>query len=156
MVRALFQEIVILFTNGAALVGITYALLNIWVYCLFVPWTWCAVAAFRLRSVRLAAAGTGFFAAGLAVTRLLSESVVQRFYDHQIRFLELLSSDDESGYVRLSLVIGVAAPAFLYAMLGFVPRRFLLPMYLVLNTALVAYLLVGWGSGSPGHRGFSR
>lgn len=148
MTQDFFDAIVRLFVHVSTGAGISYQLLNVWVYCLFIPMTWCITVSLRLRSLRLGLTGTLIGMAAAIVTKYTNPTAIRNFYDHETAFLEILSSHKPMGYVWISLIIGVAAPLVIYVLLVFSPRRILPYVYAGLNFALAGYLAAGYVFGT--------
>lgn len=156
MAQIFFDSIVHIFNIVCAATGATYALLNILVYCLFVPWTWCALFCIRRRRVAwLAAASALALAAGAALV-FSPPAMIQEFYDRQVHFLLFLALNDSHGYVLLSLTIGVAVPILVYGLLLSSPLRMLPGLYAFVNLSLAVLLLAGWTSAAESHTGTTR
>ncbi|ALD20548.1 hypothetical protein [Hymenobacter sp. DG25A] len=138
----LFQGIVALFLLACQATGLSYAELNILVYCALVPLSWILLVVWRdkrfwpvllaqllvflflLRHFRLGAAG-------------------QHFYNYNITVLEKMGRTTGLGYVAVSLLMGVLIPVISLALLLGAPRRWAAGLYLVFVAALVAYFLLG-------------
>lgn len=143
MTERFFWHIVFLFNAVCHRTGLTYEALNVLIYCVLIPFSWAIIAAIRLRSWLFLLTATSLFA--VAVVWLQSQQAfVKTFYDRQISFLYWMVSLDESRYIHISLLIGIAVPVLLYGFSIFVPRRALLPACLLLNLGLAAYLTIGW------------
>ena len=143
MTEQLFWYIVWLFKAICHSTGLTYEALNVIVYCVLIPYSWAVIAAIRLRRWLFLLIATSLLAV-VVVWLQSQQAFVKTFYDRQISFLYWMVSLDESRYIHISLVIGIAVPVLLYGFLIFVPRRALLPTYVFMNLILAAYLTIGW------------
>jgi hypothetical protein len=141
----IFDAIVRLFEATSAATGLSYAALNIFVYCIAVPWSWSAIVCLRLRRFAFLAASLLPVLAGFFLLR--SEGpFVRQFYDRQTALLMYMASGNPRSYEVISLLVGVAVPALLYGALLTFPRRFLIALIAGLCAGLAFYLLAGWYS----------
>jgi hypothetical protein len=143
MTEQLFWYIVWLFKAICHSTGLTYEALNVIVYCVLIPYSWAVLSATRLRRWLFLITATSLLAV-VVVWLQSQQAFVKTFYDRQISFLYWMVSLDESRYIHISLVIGIAVPVLLYGFLIFVPRRALLPACVLMYLGLAAYLTTGW------------
>ncbi len=128
----LFNDIVRAFNMICRSTGLSYYELNILVYVFFIPLTWWAIAWWRRRRwhwVWLAHLGTPL-AYYLAKERL--ERFSEIFYNANVAALWLLGGNTDAGYIRISIIAGVALPALIYLNLLLIPGRWVLQLYIVL------------------------
>lgn len=139
----LFDALVVLFMSASRLLGLSYAELNIVVYCGLVPLGWLALVVLRQpRCKWLLLAGTLALAA-LTLALRQPGSTGQGFYNYNIRVLELLGRLTGLGYLLVSLLMGVLIPAVAAGLLLLVPRRWALPLWGGLLALLLAYFVLG-------------
>lgn len=143
MTEQLFWYIVWLFKAICHRTGLTYEGLNVIVYCVLIPYSWAVIAAIRLRRWLFLLTATSLLAV-LIPWLQTQQAFVKTFYDRQISFLYWMAALEESRYIHISVVIGIAMPVLLYGGLFFIPRRALLPTYVFMNLILAAYLTTGW------------
>jgi hypothetical protein len=139
----LFQGIVALFLHACRATGLSYAELNILVYCALVPLSWILLVVWRDKRfwpVLLAQLLVFLF---LLLRHFRLGGAGQHFYDYNITVLEKLGRATGLGYVAVSLLMGVLIPAISLALLLGVPRRWAAGLYLVFVAALMAYFLLG-------------
>lgn len=126
---ALFNDIVRLLYYICDKTGLSYEEINILIYCLLVPASWYLIVWLRRKK------GVLLFWVHLLlpvlyyVERQKCTTFSERFYNSNIAALEYLGKMYKTGYVGISLLIGIAAPVLLYALLLFAPKRFLLWVY---------------------------
>lgn len=134
-----FDSIVLLFETICKVTGLRYAELNILVYCLVIPFTWALLAYFRNRKLWVLPL---LHFLTISVYLLTKRQFVHQslyLYDKNIRALENLAKHQEQGYIYLSLLLGVAIPITLYGLLGFVPKKWIVWVYLFFILALGIY-----------------
>ena len=142
----LFYAIVALFRVVCRLTGLSYAELNILVYCALVPTGWLLIVVWRRKSLWPWLLGqVGVVLALLTLRRGHLGPSSQRFYDYNIAVLEKLGHATGGGYLAVSLLMGVFIPAVSVVLLLSVPRRALVGMYLFFIGALVTYFWLGQG-----------
>lgn len=137
--NGLFDAVVLLFETICKVTGLRYAELNILAYCLGIPFTWALLAYIRNRKLWILPI-LHFFAIGVYLLerkQFVHQSLY--FYDKNISALENLAKHQEQGYIYLSLLIGVAIPITLYAFLGFVPKKWVVWVYLIFMVSLCIY-----------------
>jgi hypothetical protein len=143
-VSQLFYAIVALFRLVCRLTGLSYAELNILVYCALVPLGWLLIVVWRRKSLWPWLLGqVGVLLALLIVRRGHLGPPGQRFYDYNIAVLEKLGHATGGGYLAVSLLMGVLIPAVSVLLLSTVPRRALVGMYLFFVGALMTYFWMG-------------
>ena len=144
MAETLFNAIVEALEAICAATGLTYAEINILIYCGFIPATWFGIVYLRRRrwvwllALHLLAPAVYYWG---------KKSVVGRskfFYDANIRALEQLGASTGWGYVGISVVVGVVVPALIYLPLFTLPKRWLLGYYLALIIGNLAWYLWVW------------
>lgn len=141
--QQLFDAIVSLFFRLCRETGISYAELNILVYCALVPLSWLVLVVARQRRywplplVQLA------ILVGLLLRHLRLGAAGQHFYHYNIAVLEKLGRATGWGYVAISLLMGVAIPVVAAGLVLLVPRHWVLGVYLLLVAALGSYFWVG-------------
>ncbi|WP_139255027.1 hypothetical protein [Hymenobacter psychrophilus] len=139
----LFDALVELFMSVSRLLGLSYAELNIVVYCGLVPLGWLALVVLRQPRYKwLLLAGTLALAALTLVLRQPG-STGQSFYNYNIRVLELLGRATGLGYLLVSLLMGVLIPAGAAGLLLLVPRRRALLLWGGLLALLLGYFMLG-------------
>ena len=140
----LFYAIVALFRLICRLTGLSYAELNIMVYCALVPLGWLLIVVWRRKSLWPWLLGqVGVLLALLIVRRGHLGLPGQRFYDYNIVVLEKLGHATGGGYLVVSLLMGVLIPVISMVLLLTVPRRALVGMYLFFIGGLVTYFWMG-------------
>ena len=144
VVSQLFYAIVTLFRLVCRFTGLSYAELNILVYCALVPMGWLLLVVWRRKSLWPWLLGqVGVLLAVLIVRRGHMGTSGQRFYDYNIAVLEKLGHATGGGYLAVALLMGVFIPAVSMVLLLSVPRRALVGMYLFFIAALVTYFWMG-------------
>ena len=139
--QTLFDQIVLALNAICRRTGFSYAALNILIYCGAIPWTWCFLVALRTGWTSLGALAA-ILTVGVAFWLRFSQSVaIGRFYACQIAQLEEIATGPAFNYTGVSLILGVLAPALIPALLLTLPRRWLVPGWILLNAALCAFLL---------------
>lgn len=139
----LFDALVVLFMSVSRGLGLSYAELNILVYCGLVPLGWLGLVVLRQRRYKwLLLAGT-LALVGFAWLLRQPGSTGQGFYNYNIRLLELLGRTTGLGYVLVSLLMGVLIPAVAAGLLLLVPRRRALLLWAGLLALLLAYFWLG-------------
>ena len=140
----LFYAIVALFRLVCRFTGLSYAELNILVYCVLVPMGWFLVVVWRRKSLWPWLLGQVEGLMGLLIlTRGHLGPPGQRFYDYNIAVLERLGHATGGGYLAVSLLMGVLMPAMSVGLLLLVPWRALVAVYLFFIGALVIYFWIG-------------
>jgi len=111
-VSQLFYAIVALFRLVCRLTGLSYAELNILVYCALVPMGWLLLVVWRRKSLWPWLLGQfGVLLALLILRRGHLGPPGQRFYDYNIAVLEKLGHATGGGYLAVSLLMGVMGVA---------------------------------------------
>ena len=139
----LFYAIVALFRLVCRLTGLSYAELNILVYCALVPMGWFMIVVWRRKSLWPVLIGQWLVLLALLLWRGHLGSSSQRFYDYNIAVLEKLGHATGGGYLAVSLLMGVLIPAVSVVLLLAVPRRALVGVYLLFIGALGTYFWLG-------------
>ncbi|GAB3319217.1 hypothetical protein ACFQT0_30385 [Hymenobacter humi] len=139
----LFFAIVALFQLLCRVTGLSYAELNILVYCALVPLSWLLVVVWRRPGYWPLLMAQLLVLLGLLLRHFHLGPLSQRFYDYNIAVLEKLGQATGLGYVGVSLLMGVLVPGFSVVLLVAVPRRALVGMYLLLMGALLTYFWMG-------------
>jgi hypothetical protein len=138
-----FDAIVALFFGLCRETVLSYAELNILVYCALVPMSWLVVVVARQRRywpllvVQLAVL------VGLLLRHFRLGAAGRHFYHYNIVVLEKLGRATGWGYVAISLLMGVVIPVIAVGLVLLVPRRWVLAMYLLLVAALGSFFWVG-------------
>ena len=146
----LFYAIVALFRLVCRLTGLTYAELNILVYCALVPMGWLLIVVWRRKSLWPWLLGQmGVLLALLILRRGHLGPSGQRFYDYNIAVLVKLGHATGGGYVAVSLLMGILIPAVTVVLLLAVPQRALVGVYLFFIGALVTYFWLGQAVIAP-------
>jgi hypothetical protein len=141
--QQLFDAIVTLFFRLCRETGLSYAELNILVYCALVPLSWLLLVVARQRRywpllvVQLAVL------VGLLLRHFRLGASGRHFYKYNIVVLEKLGRATGWGYVAISLLMGVVIPLTAAGLVLVVPRRWVLGVYLFLMAALGSYFFVG-------------
>ena len=142
----LFYAIVVLFRLVCRLTGLSYAELNILVYCALVPMGWLLIVVWRRKSLWPLLLGQLGVLLALLILRCGHLGLPgQRFYDYNITVLEKLGYATGGGYLAVSLLMGVLIPAVSMVVLLMVPWRALVGVYLFFIGALVTYFWLGQG-----------
>ena len=146
----LFYAIVALFRLVCRFTGLSYAELNILVYCALVPIGWFMIVVWRRKSLWPWLLGQlGVLLALLILRRGHLGPLGQRFYDYNIAVLEKLGHATGGGYLAVSLLMGVMIPAVSVVLLLAVPRRALVGVYLLFIGTLVTYFWLGQAVIAP-------
>ena len=140
---ALFDALVVLFMSVSRLTGLSYAELNILVYCGLVPLSWLALVVWRQPRYKWLLLAGGAALLALALRLRQPGSTGQGFYDYNIRVLELLGRATGLGYVLMSLLMGVLVPGVAAALLLLVPRRWALALWVGFGLLLLGYFVLG-------------
>jgi hypothetical protein len=141
--QQLFDAIVALFFRLCRETGLSYAELNIVVYCALVPLSWLVLVVARQRRywpllvVQLAVLGW------LLLRHFRLGAAGRHFYRYNIVVLEKLGHATGWGYVAISLLMGIVIPVMAAGLVLVVPRRWVLGMYLLLVAALSSYFWIG-------------
>ena len=142
--NALFNAIVDLLRFVCRHTGLTYAEINILLYCGLVPATWALLLWRRRRNLWWVPAIHLFAIVGYLRARPWLSGFSDRFYDVNISALQYLANVSGFGYVGISILAGVVFPAGLYAALWSVPRRWLPALYVALIVGNLAYYTWVW------------
>ncbi len=137
----LFNGIVQLLNSFCRATGLSYYEVNILLYTFIIPASWWALTWWRVRRLHwiwLLHIGTPLLYYA-EKERLVYFS--QRFYEANTAALMHLSKDNEGQYIRISLLLGVAVPLLLYALLLLLPKPWLLRFYLLLLAGNVCWYL---------------
>ncbi|MBL8018439.1 MAG: hypothetical protein JNM27_02125 [Leptospirales bacterium] len=144
----LFHQTVVLFEWVCGQTGLSYALLNILVYCLVVPALWTAILCIRKGWMgALFLGGVALCSGGYALVSHLNARQIA-FYDRQISLLYRIAQNQESLYMSVSVIMGIAVPIVVTATLLLIPRRYLLLFYLAVHIVLAGFLGYGWSIGA--------
>lgn len=128
----LFNGIVHLLNGICQATGFTYEEINILAYTLLIPGTWWLICWLRCRRwhvlwlLHIGAPILYYFKR----KPLAAASV--HFYKANTDALMWMAKEDESEYIRISIWVGVVAPALFYLALLLLPKRFVLPFYICL------------------------
>lgn len=139
----LFYAIVALFRLVCHLTGLSYAELNILVYCALVPTGWLLVVVWRRKRLWPLLLGQLLILLALLLRHGHLGPSGQRFYDYNIAVLEKMGHATGGGYVAVSLLMGVLIPAGTVGLLLAVPQRALVGVYLFFIGSLVTYFWLG-------------
>ena len=139
----LFYAIVTLFRLVCRLTGLSYAELNILVYCALVPMGWLLIVVWRRKNLWPLLLGQFGVLLALLRWRAYLSPFGQRFYAYNIAVLEKLGHATGGGYLVVSLLMGVLIPVISVVLLLTVPRRALVGMYLFFIGGLVTYFWMG-------------
>ena len=145
----LFYAIVTLFRLTCHLTGLSYAELNILVYCALVPMGWLLLVVWRRKSLWPLLPGQLLVLLTLLLPQGPFGPSSQRFYDYNIAVLQELGHATGGGYVAVSLLMGVLVPAVTVVLLLAVPQRALVGVYLFFIGALVTYFWLGQAVIAP-------
>ncbi len=141
--QQLFDAIVALFFRLCRETGLSYAELNILVYCALVPLGWLVLVVAKQRrywpllALQLAVLG------GLLLRHFRLGAAGRQFYHYNIAVLEKLGRATGWGYVAISLLMGVVVPVVAAGLVLVVPRRWALGVYVLLVAALGSYFWLG-------------
>lgn len=144
MIQRLFFAADQAFLRASAATHVSYELLNILVYCLFVPAVWLLILSFRLRSARLAGIFLAVLCAGVFVLMRLPHALHLEFYARNLRQLYFWSSNVDGTYRAVSVALGVFSPAAGACLIAFCPQRLALRVSLAAVLALACLLLSSW------------
>jgi uncharacterized membrane protein (UPF0182 family) len=141
--QSLFDAIVALFFRLCRETGLSYAELNIFVYCALVPLSWLVLVVARQRRYWPLLVVQLIVLVGLLLRHFRLGAVGRHFYRYNIVVLEKLGRTTGWGYVAISLLMGVVIPLMAAGLILAVPRRWVLGVYLLLVAALGSYFWIG-------------
>jgi uncharacterized membrane protein (UPF0182 family) len=141
--QSLFDAIVALFIRLCRETGLSYAELNIFVYCALVPLSWLVLVVARQRRYWPLLVVQLIVLVGLLLRHFRLGAAGRHFYRYNIVVLEKLGRTTGWGYVAISLLMGVVIPLMAAGLVLAVPRRWVLGMYLLLVAALGSYFWIG-------------
>lgn len=138
-----FDAIVALFFRLCRETGLSYAELNILVYCALVPLSWLVLVVARQRRYWPLLAMQLVVLAWLLLRHFRLGAAGRHFYRYNIVVLEKLGHITGLGYVAISLLMGIIIPLVAAGLVLIVPRRWVLGVYLLLVMALGSYFWIG-------------
>lgn len=124
--------------------GLSYELLNILFYCIFVPGVWTLLLCLRQRRAGLAALAIAGIAAAAWTVARLPNTLHLEFYGRNLKQLYFWSSNVEDTYRIISVLLGILAPLAAALLIALGPRRFALPAFLTAIAALGSVLFSAW------------
>jgi len=138
-VNALFDSIVDLLLTICHKTGLTYAEINILIYCGIIPASWAAILYLRQRRFWWVLVLHGCLMLYYVQTRQSFSGFSRRFYDANIAALEWGAGASGLGYIGISLLTGVLFPLLIFGILLIPPKRWAGYIYLALIAGNMAY-----------------
>ena len=126
----IFDAVVRLLNAICRATGLSYYEINIMIYTFFIPASWWAIVWWRLKKwpwiwiIHLGVPLLYYFCRD----RLIGLS--EQFYDANTEALLWLGQNEATGYVQVSILVGIILPALIYLSLWLVPKRYLNAVYI--------------------------
>ena len=141
MQEELFNIIVTIFKSVSKYTGLSYEELNILCYCIIAPLVWASIYVIRRRSFFSILFTIPAFGLVYLFFKGDLNQFTKSFYDSHIQGLNFFAAQLGITYVQISLILGVAVPIGVLLLLWLIPKVALSPLYVILNTLLLAYLV---------------
>lgn len=143
--KDLFWGIVAVLNSICAKTGLSYAAINILIYTFLLPASWAAIVWFRKKRHGWIILAHASLSVAYCANHQNLVGASQYFYDANIRALEWLGAIFFSiGYIKISILIGILLPTFLFATLCLFPVRHVLFAYilfLIINLLYYTWVL---------------